>query len=251
MEINPPSYLEDGCYTAQQDRLILSTLICGAGVKNAGGVGTDLRVGSTSTAPLTILVGSGSGFVQGDVIANQGMYHVVNDSQITLTLDPPDLTDTRIDMVVARVYDSQYLGSEDRWALEVVTGDPSPSPALPDLPPNSLPLAAVTVDPGLVNTSPGIIQDLRETFELCGPPEPTVQAGSALVTASNGIGTTAVNFPVPFAGVPTVVASPESGANVQLSASVTSISETGCTLVLRRGNSTSTRVHYVAVYMPT
>ena len=166
-EINPPSWLEDQCYTATQFRQVWGTLICGQGVKYAGGVGTDLRVGSTSSAPLTVLVAAGSAFIEGTQVANQGMYHVVNDSQISLTLETPGPTDTRIDLVVARVYDSQYSGTVDEWVIEVVTGDPSTAPQPPDAPPNSLPLAAVTVAPGTVNTSPGMIADLRNTFQTC------------------------------------------------------------------------------------
>lgn len=251
-EINPPNYLENGCITAQQDRLLWGSIICAEGVKNAGGVGTDLRAGSVTSQPLTILVSAGSAFISGDVVANQGIYHVFSDSSVLLNLAAPDPTDSRIDLIVARVYDSQYFGTEDRWALEVVTGDPSPSPSIPDAPPNSLELAMVRVDPGLVFTSPGIITDFRTQFEICQPPQPIIQSGSLLIQAIDGVGSQTVTFPTPFPGNPNVVATPTSsaGATTVATATVSSITSTSVEIYMRRNTQTETRIHWVAVYMP-
>lgn len=248
-EINPPPYISGECYTALDHRLIWDTLICTPGVKDAGGVGTDLRVGSVTSQPLTVLVAAGSAFIAGDVVANQGTYHVFSDSSVLLGIDAPDATDARVDLVVARIYD--YFGTERRWALEVITGEPSPAPGPSDLPPNALALAEVRVEPGTVNTSPGMITDLRVQFQVCQPPQPIIQSGSVLISAIDGIGSATVTFPTPFPGIPNVVTSPTSNsAAVVPSSTVSGITTTGVGLYLRRGNETETRVHWIAVYQP-
>ncbi len=168
-EINPPHFMANGCYSPLRDRRLLSAFVCVEGVKNAGGVGTDLRVGASQSAPLTVTIASGEGFVQGDDIANQGMYFILNEGHTPVTLSPPDPTDSRVDLIVARIHDGQYGGEpEDAfWELEVVAGVPSPVPVPPDLPNSALPLALVTIAPGTTMLQPSMIQDLRTSWEMC------------------------------------------------------------------------------------
>lgn len=163
-ELNPPSWLRDGCHTAQGDRLIISGLVCVEGVKNPSS--GELAV-SDGPSGLQVVVAAGHAFIEGDSVAGQGMYHVYNDANETLTCSAADPTDPRIDLVVARVYDSQYTGSLDEWRLEIVTGTPSPSPSAPATPASAIPLARVTVAAGDTALSSGDITDVRTGYQIC------------------------------------------------------------------------------------
>lgn len=157
-EINPPTYTEDGCTTAQQDRLILSSLVCSAGIRAAG----DLAV--TDAGDGDLRVSAGSAFIEGDQVTDQGLYHVTSDGPVILTPSPSDPTDDRIDLVVAQVHDAQFSGDTSEWELVIVEGMPSPSPTAPEAPPNSLVLAQVRVNAGSTSLT---ITDRRVVYRQC------------------------------------------------------------------------------------
>lgn len=162
-EIQPPSYSEDGCVTAQQDRLLWGSVICQEGV--VAGEGFDAS--HDGGANLNVTVSAGEAWIQGDDIANQGVYFVSSDSDVTVTLDPADPTDDRIDLIVARVYDTGVVGSGDpEWHIEVVTGQPSPAPIPPTLPASAIPLWRVRVPAGSSGANI-TLTDTREQMLLC------------------------------------------------------------------------------------
>ena len=153
-EVNPPLYMESGCYTAEDDRNLTRALICAEGVHDLRGL--SMAVVARSPAIMGIRVGTGSAFVQGDSATFQGMYYVLNAGSVDMPIDPADPTDARIDRVVARVHDSQYdAGPLDEWRLEVISGMPSPAPAAPALPPSSVHLGYVTVPAGATSIVAG------------------------------------------------------------------------------------------------
>lgn len=184
-EINPPSYSENGCYTAQQDRLMSSSLICQEGVR-----GDDDLLVVPSGSGLDVIVEPGSAWIQGDNVANQGMYFVTNDADTQLSVDPSDPTDGRIDLVVAQVLDTQYVGDPSAaptWVLNVVTGTPSPVPVPPNPPESALVLAELAVPAGTTSTDPIDLTDVRTRFIVCGSNLPGVVAGGRYGTAVNNI----------------------------------------------------------------
>src|SRR5699024_10607060 len=70
--------------------------------------------------------------------AQDGPY-IAHFTEHTHTLDPGDGSNARIDIVVARVYDDDHDGSGQREAVtELITGNPSPSPARPAVPAGAL-----------------------------------------------------------------------------------------------------------------
>lgn len=229
-EVNPPSFLENGCYTAQHDRLLFGTTICAPGVREAGGVGSALRVGANTVNPRTVNIASGEAFVRGTAIDNQGMYYVNNDAHVQVTLAPPDPTDTRIDLIVARVYDGQYGGdpADSYWQLEAVTGTPSPAPVPPELPANSLALAAVTIEPGTTILQSSMIADLREPWVYCPDTSRNLTPGMDLndlrwpgkfVAATDSIANGILNWPTPhgdkYSGLVEVLDKPGYGERIQ------------------------------------
>lgn len=179
-EINPPTFIAGGCYTAQDHRRLWGTVICSEGVRVAGGVGTDLRVGANTANAMTVNIAEGEAYIQGDDIAGQGFYHVVNDATTSLTLADAGPTDTRIDLIVARVTDPQYVAGGVGWELAVIPGQASPNPQVPDLPNSAIPLASVTVAPGTTMLQPGMIDDLRSPWAYCSDVGRVIYSGQDL-----------------------------------------------------------------------
>lgn len=161
-EVQPPTWMEGGCYTAVMDRALLSSLVCEPGVVDAG----DLEV--TAASGWSVGVAAGAAFVEGTVTADQGVYHVVNDASRLVTLSPAHPSLARIDLVVARVYDSQYAGALDEWRLEAVAGTPAGSPSAPAVPDSSIVLAQVLLPAGSANIGAATITDQRKRYQSCG-----------------------------------------------------------------------------------
>ena len=181
-EVNPPLYLEDGCYTAEDDRNLTRALICNEGVHDKRGL--SLAVAARSPAIMGIRVGTGSAFVQGDSATFQGMYYVLNAGNVDLPIDPADPTDARIDRVVGHVYDSQYdSGPLDEWRIEVVGGMPSPAPAPPALPASSVHLGYVNVPAGASSIVQGnIVLDEVPQAKLCRTLAPDTRTDATAYT---------------------------------------------------------------------
>jgi hypothetical protein len=123
---------------------------------------------------LSIDVDSGTGFVQGDTVVDQGMYRVLlenaqnSESFWNGGLDTADATDPRIDRIVARVYDDEVDSSgETGFHMEVLTGTPTAGADLTNLdgaaalPDSALLLAYVLVEAGDTAVDPANIQDER------------------------------------------------------------------------------------------
>ena len=165
-ELQPAHYTAGACHTAQGDRLVWSSIICTEGVSDK--LGGDLLV-SPGAAGLTVDVGGGSAFINGDNIADQGTYHVANLGDVTLVLGVSDPTDGRIDLVVATVRDAQYSGTDNDWVIQVIQGVTSPAPVAPGVPPNSIALAEVLVIAGATTPGQLVITDVRPQMALCGP----------------------------------------------------------------------------------
>lgn len=164
VEIQPPSYMTGGCYSAADMRGVYNDFICAEGVSSLGA----LKVTPATGDSMQVKVAAGSAWIEGTVSEGQGYYRVYNDSPVTLTIADADTTDARIDLVIARVYDSEYEGTEDKWAIEVVQGTPGPTPEWPELPNNSLVLASIDVPAGLESVTTEEVTDARVNMTLCG-----------------------------------------------------------------------------------
>lgn len=152
---NPPTWLQTGEHPSEHDRLLLSALSDGRkGVQRP----THLKV--TAGSGMQVVVARGGAFIPGTVSPDQGTYHVWNDGDYTIDLEPSDPTNPRISLIVARIGDTFYdAGAVDEWTLEEIAGTPAGSPIAPEEPENSLVLAAVLIAAG--GTTPGLITDQR------------------------------------------------------------------------------------------
>lgn len=114
-------------------------------------------------ANMSVDISTGSGTVIGTETATQGAYLVSSDAVETVTVGAsPASGQSRIDLVVATIRDSQASGTDDDMIFQVVAGTATTgTPAPPTLPASSLLLATILV-PGLsaaVTTS--MITDAR------------------------------------------------------------------------------------------
>lgn len=128
-ERQPPTYLQSSCYEPSDFRLEMQDLICGEGVAFHSASGTELKVTESVPVGNSVLVAAGGAFVSSSY-SEVGIYHVWNDATVQVDLDTPDVTNARIDAIVARVVDPEFEAGDAGWVLDSVTGTPSASAAL-------------------------------------------------------------------------------------------------------------------------
>jgi len=145
-------------------RMLDASLGYRQGVVYTRGTCTDLKALATGTPDGFIHVQQGSCYVRGTQAASQGMYHLYNDATLDINVlgpNPAHATLDRIDLVVARYQDQFYSGSLDLPTIEMVTGTPSGSPAVPAAPANSLILAQLSIIHASSTIPQSVITDRR------------------------------------------------------------------------------------------
>jgi hypothetical protein len=162
--MNPPVWLQAGQYSAEHDRLVTGLLTdrtfdkAGAFVTLEAGVvpgPTQLQVTSQSGVSMTVDISNGVAIIPRTSIEPPGAYICYNNGTATLALTPVT-TNPRIDVVVARVLDSQQGQAGDIWELGVVSTAESPNAVAPTINDawirtNGIPLASVKVLPASQN----------------------------------------------------------------------------------------------------
>lgn len=168
-----PSYETSLCYSADDLRRLTEGLVC---VEGVSGIGDGSLLVTTGGSGLNVSIAQGGAFIEGDTSDDQGMYWVYNDATVTLTMDAAHASNPRIDQVIARVYDAQYAGSANEWALEKLTGTATVGANLTNLtgaaalPGDAIRLAYILVPAAF--TGPFVdathILDYRTSFRQCG-----------------------------------------------------------------------------------
>lgn len=152
-------------YLNQSEMTPLSPLKVRSGVLPSKDISTSGFAVKTkaSGADMSVDVYPGLAIIQGTQNDQQGAYSVWSDTKVNRTVTAADSVNSRIDLVVLRVQDSQYLGSTDAFTIEVITGTPSASPVIPTAPANSLTIALLTIAPGATTLTSGVnILDCRQ-----------------------------------------------------------------------------------------
>lgn len=99
-----PSYIDNECYTAQDDRRRQGSLVCGEGVETFAG----LRVTESAVPAMTVLVSAGGGWVANDEGTCEGPYYAHMCDAQTVVIDANTSGSTRFDTIWLRACDSQY-----------------------------------------------------------------------------------------------------------------------------------------------
>jgi hypothetical protein len=107
--------------------------------------GADLLVSQHGGGNMSVDVASGEILIPGSSTTSQGLYYGFNDATVNLVISASNPTNPRIDVPCATVDDAQYAGGANDWKLQVITGTPAVSPAVPALPVSSISLANVAV----------------------------------------------------------------------------------------------------------
>jgi hypothetical protein len=164
MAVLTPLYLEKKGYTAKDDRLALPN---GEGIMTLG----SLAVTASPGGGMASLVAAGRAMIRGDFIADQGVYEFTNGSPVVVNHSAADVTNPRIDQVVARIYDSVDGGSsQDLGALEVLTGAATAGATLDNrngaagTPGSAMLLADILVPGNSTSISAGNIRDRRPSL---------------------------------------------------------------------------------------
>lgn len=169
-----PLNLQNGSYTAKQDRQFTDAVAQGEGVVGAD----DFRI--TATGSSMILTSGAttklsSAFVRGDTNSDQALYEISQYAGITVTIGTADATNPRIDQIVLRIYDkTEAGGSADKATIEVVAGTATSGATLDNrngatsLPASALLLADVLVGATVTSISQSNVRD-RRAFAYNGP----------------------------------------------------------------------------------
>ena len=167
----PPSWLQNGSHTAENDRLTTTGSLWGStGIVRSA----DLAV--TAGSGLNLNVAAGWAAILGNYQTNMGTYMAYNDGAATATITTADPTNPRIDVVCITVSDAAYSGSLNQVAINVVKGTAASSPTVPSTPTNSIALAQVAVAAGATTISSGNITDVRVRAQII---EPTISSAAA------------------------------------------------------------------------
>lgn len=156
---DPPLWMQNASYGAVRDRELVATL-WSPGVRGP----TNLLVAPRAAgANLSVDVAAGQCVIAGTDTPTQMAYLARNAAGINLPINgPPPAGQTRIDRIVARVYDTAVIGgSVNGWTIEVVEGTAAVSPAPPAVPASALALARVSVPAGLAAVAAANITDDR------------------------------------------------------------------------------------------
>ena len=158
----PPSWLQGGSHTAENDRLTTQALWATSGVARTG----DLAVTASSPAAMTVSVAAGWAVILGTYQSNMGAYVAYNDAAAVATITAASPSLPRIDLVCITVSDAAYTGTLNTVAINVVAGTPAASPVVPATPTNSIALAQVAVAANATSIVAGNITDLRSRATL-------------------------------------------------------------------------------------
>lgn len=176
--INPCGFLQNAgaTHTAEMFRNWQGLLVAGktgsTSLISRGGVnpalGNALQVTQTASPSMGVLVKSGHATIPGSEGSKQGIYSVMNDADVTLSISAAHATLNRLDLICFKVEDDGYSGAAHTSSLVVVAGTPASSPSLPTAPANSITLASVSIVALDTSITTGEITDRRTYMAALG-----------------------------------------------------------------------------------
>lgn len=156
MTLSTPLVAQNGAYPAIDLRALLKPYATGP--LRATDLVVSQRGGGVN---MSVDVSAGSVIIPASV-ASRGTYLCTSDAVENVAITAaPGAGSTRIDLIVARVYDTEYGDGSDEWTLEAVTGTPGPSPSEPSAPAGSVVLARVNVGSSVSAITNANIADRR------------------------------------------------------------------------------------------
>jgi hypothetical protein len=183
---SPPYVLQSASHGAALFRQTAQSMLAGTGVVSP----TDLAVAQNGTPNMSVNVAAGqvwlpgpygltaglpsnlsaqTGYGQPSGLTAQGSYFGYNDASLNLAIAAADPTNPRIDVVCATIEDSFYSGASNLWVIQVITGTPAPTPAVPTVPQGSVVCAQVAVAANAPSIETANITDERPFMAVSLP----------------------------------------------------------------------------------
>lgn len=164
-EQNPAVYMESEQHEGTDMRRMLAAIFNYDSSVIQGG---DMLVEQNGTPNMSVDVAQGAAAIKGTHDFFQGMYFVENRGTTNLAISAADPADPRIDVIVARVYDTEHADPSSEWILEVVTGTPATSgtQVAPAVPTSAMSLAEVAVAAGVTSIVDANITDTRNKLDV-------------------------------------------------------------------------------------
>ena len=194
MTLYQPLWAQNNVYPALADRLLM-TAVFEPGVRYVGDLLVTQRLAGTAMA---VNIAGGTCVIPGPANDYLCLSDAIEERPITAA---PAAGTSRVDLVIARVYDPQATGvgsGEAFWDIEVVTGAPATSnPPIPAAPAHSIRLAEVRVAAGLVAITNSHITDVRTNAipgEVMGPLAVAISNTARYATTTTAITTASATF---------------------------------------------------------
>lgn len=160
-----PLDLQNGSYSAQQDRLYISALKGGGGVCGPN----DFK---PSVSGVQVSLNPGSAFIPGGDVVNQGTYQISETNSIIVNVDSNSAgAYPRIDQIVLRVFDKTAIGGAyDKASIEVVKGTPTSGATLDNRSGfSTIPSTSIILADVILNAGSATINGFRDRRKIIDP----------------------------------------------------------------------------------
>lgn len=161
MVLENPLWQQANKYPARLDRQFIEDVFDVEGVIKPSS-GALLVSPRAAGANMSVEIAAGRAVIKGDDEANQGSYRVISTAVETRPIGAPPGSDSRIDLVIARVRDANVTGGvSSDWVIEVIPGAVAANPVAPAVPATAIPLAQILVAAGTLSIDAPKITDRR------------------------------------------------------------------------------------------
>lgn len=160
-----PLWVQAGKYTASAERVgIFNTLFDRPGKVRKD----DLIVSATSPVSMQVSISPGSVVVAPPKTKfTTGYYIATNTDDYKITLPNANVSNTRIDLIVVKVHDSELIANDtDNVTIEIVTGTPAPTPIAPTVPDMCTCIATVRVEANTASISNDNIDNINNIASI-------------------------------------------------------------------------------------
>jgi hypothetical protein len=130
----------------------------------SNGATLDLLVIADSPTPsMNVIVNPGQAVI---TRTGQGPYVGTLDLPGRIQLTPPDPSNSRVDLIVARIRDERLGDTTTGFTVEPIAGKPAAQPLVPQAPDGCLPLAQVTITPTTTQIQGSAVVDVRRSAAM-------------------------------------------------------------------------------------
>lgn len=184
MTLNDPIWLQNAVYSASEFRDVLEVF------PGIGAVGTnDLKVSQRGAgANMSVDVAAGLGIIP-NAVSTRGKYLVRSTATANVVISAsPGSGNSRIDLIIATVKDTEYGDPTDRWELSAVAGTPAGVPTIPAQPAGSILLATIAVGTGVASITNANVTDQRRYARTVTYADrlPSYATDGQIIVASSG-----------------------------------------------------------------